>query len=327
MKKSNIQTKREFYKPFDYPELYEYYRQSALSTWLGDSIPMAQDVVDFNHNTNAREKEVIQSILRGFTIMETRIGDYWGETITKMFPKYELIAVARAFSFEETNHQMAYSHLSDSLDLNEYEAFLEDPVVAKKLEQFVNCEDPLVSIATFSGVGEGLQLFSSFAVLLSFCQRNNRFTGIDTIVGYSAREESIHSSFGIKLFNILVSESGITQEQTDAIYQAFRLGIENEFNFITQIFNGRTLPSIKEDELKDYMLIRANSKLVEMNLEPIFKINGIGNNIAQWFDVAINGQISHDFFARQREGSTYSSILKQDFNAYDYSTTRLITFS
>lgn len=165
MKASNkklapIQTVREHYKPFDYPDLYEYYRQSALTTWLGDSIPMAEDVQDFNHNCTNDERQVIQSILKGFTIMETRIGDYWGEEITRMFPKYELIAVARAFSFEETNHQMAYSHLNDSLGLNDYEAFLEDPILGEKLGQFVNTEDPLVSIATFSGVGEGIQLFS-----------------------------------------------------------------------------------------------------------------------------------------------------------------------
>lgn len=72
--------------------------------------------------------------------------------------------------------------------------------------------------------------------------------------------------------------------------------------------------------------MRANIKLTEMNLNPIFSSNGRGENISKWFDIAITGQVSHDFFARKREGTVYSSILNQDFDNFDYSKTRLITF-
>jgi ribonucleoside-diphosphate reductase beta chain len=322
----SITKKRESYKPFEYPELYEYYRESALSTWVGDSIPMSKDVHDFNHNCTQDEKDIIQSLFRGFTIMETRIGDYWGDVVTKEFPKFELIAVARAFAFEETNHQMAYSHLSDSLGLNDYDAFLEDKAVCQKLSQFISNTDVLVSIATFSGVGEGIQLFSAFAVLLSFCRHNNRFSGIDAIVSYSAKEEDRHSNFGIQLFNLLVKEQGITEEQKEAIYEAFKLGVENEFLFIDQIFDGRALSTIDKDDLKDYILMRANAKLKELNLEPIFTVEGIGFNISSWFNVLVFSQASQDFFSRTREGSTYSAIITQDFKNFDYSKTRIVKF-
>jgi ribonucleoside-diphosphate reductase beta chain len=324
--KLSITEPRLNYKPFTYPELYEYYRESALSTWVGDSIPMSKDVHDFNHNCTQDEKDVIQNILKGFTIIETRIADYWGDVVTKRFPKFELIAVARAFAFEETNHQMAYSHLSDSLGLNDYDAFLEDKIVCQKLSQFIEAEDTLVSIATFSGVGEGIQLFSAFSVLLSFCRQNNRFSGIDAIVSYSAKEEDRHSNFGIQLFNLLVEEQGITKKQTDAIYKAFELGIQNEFFFIDQIFEGRVLKTINKEDLKDYILMRANAKLKEMNLEPIFEVEGKGYNISSWFNVLVFSQASQDFFSRVREGSTYSAIITQDFKNYDYTKTRLVKF-
>lgn len=322
----SITKPRKNYKPFEYSHLYEYYKESALSTWVGDSIPMSKDVHDFNHNCTQDEKDVIQNILKGFTIIETRIADYWGDIVTKQFPKFELIAVARAFAFEETNHQMAYSHLSDSLGLNDYDAFLEDEAVISKLSQFIDSKDPLISIATFSGIGEGIQLFASFAVLLSFCKHNNRFSGIDAIVSYSAKEEDRHSNFGIQLFNLLVKEQGITKKQIDAIHEAFKLGIKNEFFFIDQIFEGRILSTIDKEDLKDYILMRANAKLKEMNLEPIFEVEGRGYNISSWFNVLVFSQASQDFFSRTREGSTYSSIITQDFKNFDYSKTRLVKF-
>jgi ribonucleoside-diphosphate reductase beta chain len=327
MNNSSITKPRLHYKPFDYPDLYEYYKESALSTWVGDSIPMSKDVHDFNHNCTEDEKDVIQNILKGFTIIETRIADYWGDIVTKRFPKFELVAVARAFAFEETNHQMAYSHLSDSLGLNDYQAFLEDEVVSEKLSQFIEDEDTLVSLATFSGVGEGIQLFASFSVLLSFCRSNNRFTGIDAIVSYSAKEEDRHSNFGIKLFNLLVKEQGINKNQINKIYEAFRLGVQNEFYFIDQIFEGRTLTTINKEDLKDYILMRANAKLKEMNLDPIFEVEGKGYNISSWFNVLVFSQASQDFFSRTREGSTYSAIITQDFKNFDYTKTRMVKFS
>lgn len=125
---------------------------------------------------------------------------------------------------------------------------------------------------------------------------------------------------------MLVKEQGITKEQIDAINEAFKLGVQNEFFFIDQIFEGRNLSTIDKEDLKDYILMRANAKLVEMNLDPIFEVEGRGYNISSWFNVLVFSQASQDFFSRTREGSTYSAITIQDFKNFDYTKTRLLKF-
>ncbi len=72
--------------------------------------------------------------------------------------------------------------------------------------------------------------------------------------------------------------------------------------------------------------MRANAKLVEMNLDPIFEVEGRGYNISSWFNVLVFSQASQDFFSRTREGSTYSAITIQDFKNFDYTKTRLLKF-
>ena len=51
------------------------------------------------------------------------------------------------------------------------------------------------SLAIFSAFTEGVNLFSSFAILLSFKMRN-KLKGVGQIVEWSIRDESMHSEAG-----------------------------------------------------------------------------------------------------------------------------------
>ena len=62
------------------------------------------------------------------------------------------------------------------------------------------------SLAIFSAFTEGVNLFSSFAVLLSFKMRN-KLKGVGQIVEWSIRDESMHSNAGCWLFKTLLKEN------------------------------------------------------------------------------------------------------------------------
>ena len=62
------------------------------------------------------------------------------------------------------------------------------------------------SLAIFSAFTEGVNLFSSFAVLLSFKMRN-KLKGVGQIVEWSIRDESLHSEAGCWLFRTLIKEN------------------------------------------------------------------------------------------------------------------------
>ena len=181
---------------------------------------MSTDVTDWQEATE-EEKAVIGGILRGFTQLELHVACYWGDVVTKYFPKHEIHAMARAFSCSEAVHAAAYSHLSDTLGLDEFEAFLGDPTARAKIDYFVNTVDPIVSLGVFSGAGEGVSLFSSFAALLSF-NLDGRFKGLSQIISWSALDEQQHSDGGCALFRHLDNEGLSATIKSDRSWKDLR---------------------------------------------------------------------------------------------------------
>lgn len=115
---------------FEFPEFFEAYHKAQSSQWRPQEVSLESDIRDWQ-NASKDEKEIIGGILRGFTQLETHVSDYWAN-IPNWFPKHEIVAVARAFSLSEIVHAEAYNLLSDTLGLDEFEAFLGDPIAQQK---------------------------------------------------------------------------------------------------------------------------------------------------------------------------------------------------
>jgi len=276
-----INKERIAFKPFQYQWAYEYWFKQQNAHWLHTEINMAQDIKDWNENLNEDEKKTIGNILKGFTQTETQVGNYWSSYIPQWFPVPEIKMMGQTFGAFETIHAVAYSYLNDSLGLDNFEEFLEDEATMRKLGVLMKVDpntgtlrDKARSIALFSAAAEGIQLFSSFAILLSF-RKSNRLTGIGQQMIFSVRDESLHSEAGCKIFRTIIEESPDIwdKELKDSIYQGIDLAIQNEFHYIDSVFTGKGLETISKEQLKNFMLDRANRKLVELNLEPIYQVD------------------------------------------------------
>ena len=283
---------------------------------------MDRDVYDWQE-ANQEEKAVIGGILRGFTQLELHVACYWGDVVTKFFPKHEVQAMARAFSCSEAVHAAAYSHLSDTLGLDEFEAFLGDPTAREKIDYFVNQTDPIVSLGVFSGAGEGVSLFSSFAALLSF-NLDGRFAGVAQILSWSALDEQQHSDGGCSLFRQLDAEGLVSESQKRQIVEGFEAVLSNEDAFLEKIFNGYKLSCVDRDDLWHYLRYRANDRLALLNIEHRFSYNkDKADAIRKWFEPILKGQVSNDFFASQKEGSMYVAKPEQNFERVKWNTLNL----
>jgi ribonucleoside-diphosphate reductase beta chain len=313
---------REPYKingSFEFPEFYEKFQKAIASVWRPEEVSMAHDVYDWQEAT-PEEKAVIGGILRGFTQLELHVACYWGDVITKYFPKHEIHAMARAFSSSEAVHAAAYSHLSDTLGLDEFEAFLGDPTARAKIDYFVNQSDPVVSLGVFSGAGEGVSLFSSFAALLSF-NLDGRFKGVAQIISWSALDEQQHSDGGCALFRYLDEEDKVSEEQKAEVVKGFEAVLANEDAFLEKIFNGYTLRCISREDLWHYLRYRANDRLRTLGIDHSFSYNGTkADSIRKWFEPVMTGSISQDFFALQKEGSAYVAKPSQTFDRVSWAT-------
>tara|TARA_R110001592_G_scaffold171047_4_gene409063 strand:- start:613 stop:1590 length:978 start_codon:yes stop_codon:yes gene_type:complete len=316
---------REPYKidgKFEFPEFYDRFQAAIGSVWRPEEVSMDRDVYDWQEATSA-EKEVIGGILRGFTQLELHVSCYWGDVVTNYFPKHEVQAMARAFSSSESVHAAAYSHLSDTLGLDEFEAFLGDPTARGKIDYFVNQTDPVVSLGVFSGAGEGVSLFSSFAALLSF-NLDGRFAGVAQILSWSALDEQQHSDGGCSLFRQLDAEGHVSDRQKAQIVEGFEAVLSNEDAFLERIFNGYELSCVDRTDLWHYLRYRANDRLAQLNISHRFSYNkDHADKIRKWFEPILKGQVSNDFFASQKEGSMYVAKPEQNFERVKWNTLNL----
>ncbi len=314
----SILTPRVEYGPFEYPEAYNFWLKQQKSFWLHDEVQMAADVNDWKLNLLSVEKHILGSTLKGFVQAEIFIEDYWAAKVSRWFKKPEIQMMCHSFASFESIHAVGYSYLEETLNIQDYKSFLTEPTAKAKIDRLINTkgktkEDIALSLAIFSAFNEGVNLFSSFAVLGSFQQRN-LMKGLGKIIELSAKDESLHSEAGCWLFRTMVQEFPeiYTDELKKKIYDAARITVQLEDNFIDKVFEQGNLPNLTASDLKNYIRFRANTKLADLNLKANWKnIDKDALNRLEWFNIMVSGTSIQDFFAG-RETSYSKAIANFD---------------
>ena len=311
MANSKLLQERVVYKPFEYQEAADYWLKQQQAHWLHTEVPMMSDINDWKQNLTETEKNIVGSILKGFAQTETVVNDYWSGLVTKWFRKPEVIMMATTFGAFETIHAEAYSLLNETLGLENFAEFLEDETTMAKIENLMNVRDSFngekdwheiaKSLAVFSAFTEGVNLFSSFAVLLSFKMRN-KLKGVGQIVEWSIRDESLHSEAGCWLFRTLVKENKElrTPELEAAINEAALLSLQLELDFIEKVYELGDLEGCSKYNLTNFIKNRVNTKLADLGYSPILTdIDMTAVNEMKWFDALSAGKQHTDFFANR----------------------------
>jgi len=302
---------RLFYKPFEYQIADDYFEQQHQAHWLPSEVPLASDLNDWKLKLTESEKNLIGNILKSFAQTEVHVNDYWSTKVSLWFPKPEIQSMARAFADFESIHSKAYARLNEELGLDNFQAFLEDEEAKAKIDRLVELPgdtlyEKALSLAIFSAFTEGVNLFSSFAILMNF-QLRNFMKGTGQIVAWSVRDESLHSKAGCWLFRTLLEEYPElnTSELTKAIYEACDLSVKLEFDFIDKAFEMGNIEGLSVDQLKNFIKERANQKLIELGYKGIY--NDIDPNLLkqmEWFGHLTSGVEHADFFSSRV--TTYS---------------------
>lgn len=312
-----ITESRNYYRPFEYDKVYEYYRNAQLVHWTKDEIKLAEDLQNWNKDLTDVEKKVIGGILKGFTQMEVLVGDYW-RNVPIWFPKPEISMMASTFSYFEAIHQDNYAMINEQLGLDDFKAFLYDDDTKNKIDYFINVpKNPNIndvgkSLAVFSAFAEGCMLFSSFAVLLSF-QKENLMKGIGQIVSFSIRDENLHSEGGCWLFNQLCEENKnlrkeIENDVKEAALQVYKL----EKKFIDNLFDDNSIRTLNPYDLKQFIKHRINNKLNEIGYSNIFDVDKEAIERMSWFNILAGGREFGDFFATRVSEYTHTSFNQED---------------
>jgi ribonucleoside-diphosphate reductase beta chain len=299
-----ITDRRDFYKPFEYQEAFDFYLDQQRSHWLADEVPLASDLNDWKQKLTESEKNLIGNILKSFAQTEVHVNDYWSSKVSQWFPKPEIVAMTSTFGSFEAIHAQAYARLNEALDLEDFKAFLEDEAALSKIERLTETpmgtlSEKAQSLAIFSAFTEGVNLFSSFAILMSF-QLRNLMKGTGQIIEWSVRDESLHSKAGCWLFRTLLDEMPElnTEELRNKVTEACHLSVQLEFDFIDKAFEMGEVEGLNRAQLQNFIKARANEKMIELGYNAVY--NDIEPNLLkqmEWFGHLTSGKTHQDFFA------------------------------
>lgn len=307
---SNLLVPRAFYKPFTYPWAYQAYKIQNQLHWLPEEVPLADDVKDWETLLDDKEKNLITQIFRFFVQADCDVSESYSDKFLKAFGKIpEIRMMLTAFGNMESVHMDAYSLLLDTLGMPEveYQAFLQYEAMRNKhdfLNGF-NVDNPheiAKTLAVVSGAIEGIQLFSSFVILLNF-PRQNKLKNMGQIITWSVRDESLHVEGQSMLFKTFIKENRKiwTSQLKSEIYAAFEAVVAQEDAFIDLAFEMGGINGLTPEEVKHYIRYIADRRLIGIGLKGIFKVK---TNPLEWVDFMLNGTEHANFFeARATEYS------------------------
>ena len=299
---------RDYYKPFDHPWMFDYYSEQNQMHWFPEDVPLHTDVKDWQVLSSS-EKNLLTQIFRLFTQSDVDVSTGYVDRYMKIFKKPEARMMMGAFNNMESIHQHAYSLLLDTVGMPEieYKAFADYEAMADK-HQYIDKvkvtkndkESIAKALAIYSGFTEGLQLFSSFIILLNF-PRFGKMKGMGQIITYSIRDESLHVEAMTKLFREFIQENLDlwTDNFKKEIYQACRDMVDLEDRFLDLVFEMGDITGLTKEDMSKYIRYIADRRLLQLGLKPNY---GVKDNPLNWLDDVLG--VEHQNFFEGR-ATTY----------------------
>jgi ribonucleoside-diphosphate reductase beta chain len=260
---SRLTDTRDSFKPFNYPWAYDAWLKHEQSHWLHTEVPMAEDVKDWKNKLSQPEKHFLTNIFRFFTQGDIDVAGGYVKNYLPHFPQPEVRMMLMGFAAREALHIAAYSHLIETLGLPDttYNEFMQYQEMKDKHDYVMDISDKNGTkentarhIAVFSAFTEGMQLFSSFIMLLNF-PRTGKMKGMGQIVTWSIVDETMHAESMMKLFKTYINENTEiwNDELKSSIYTIAERMVELEDKFIDLAFSMGEMEGLNSEDVKKYI--------------------------------------------------------------------------
>lgn len=279
--------KRDYFRPFDYPWAFEYYRNHESMHWLPTELSYSEDVKDFKINLSVSEKNLIENVLKFFTTADIDVASGYLDYYLPIFKNPEIRLALTSIAARECIHQDAYSVLIEELALGEdtYKVFTSYKEMVDKHEFLFSGGTLAENIAKISVFSEGLQLFGSFVILLNF-SRFGLMKNMGQIISWSIRDETLHAEFMIRVFN----EIG---DRPESINEICKTMVDLEDRFIDLCFANFEIRGLDKNDVKKYIRYVADVRMKQIGYKPQY---GIDENPLPWVDEIVFGKEYVNFF-------------------------------
>jgi ribonucleoside-diphosphate reductase beta chain len=264
---------------------------------------MLDDVKDWKKNLTDSEKKFLTHIFRFFTQGDIDVAGAYVKNYLPNFPQPEVRMMLLGFAAREALHVAAYSHLIETLGLPEttYNEFLEYQEMRDKHEYLLDISNEVkdsssiaTDIAVFSAFTEGMQLFSSFIMLLNFA-RHGKMKGMGQIITWSIVDETQHTEGMIKLFRTYIEENREiwNDDLKGRIYTIAEKMVQLEDKFIDLAFELGPMENLTKEDVKEYIRYITDRRLISLGMKGIFKRK---RNPLPWVEEMINAPTHTNFF-------------------------------
>ena len=315
----SIFDKRVAFKPFEYPEVLEYKNAINHSYWLVSEWNFLGDVQDFSVKLNDTERSVLKNAMLAISQIEISVKKFWTK-LGDRFPKAEFEQVGVTFGESEVRHADAYSHLLQTLGMNnEFDNLLENPVIQGRVDYLTKYlkgasdnsnENYTLTLTLFSIFIENVSLFSQFLIIKSFNKYMNCLKDIDNVVQATQKEEQIHALLGVYLIKQIQKE--YPQWFNDDFYaklqRACSKAYEAEAKIVDWIFETGDLKFLNKETVKEFVKHRFNESLEMIGAEKHFEVDAKKIADLKWFEDEIHAEVNTDFF--HKKPVTYSKKVK-----------------
>lgn len=314
---------RNYFKPFEFEWAYDAYKAQSLMHWVPSEIPLHEDVSDWKHKLNDSERHLLTNIFRFFTQADIDVASGYINKFMPAFKAPEMNMMMTTFASMEAIHIDAYSMLIETIgmpdstyqEFQEYEEMKEKhdymwnssldmsyhtnifKIGARSVEDYADKMETAklaLDLAKFSAFSEGLQLFSSFIILLNFA-RFGKMKQMGTVIKWSVRDESLHVESMIRVFKTLIDENPWlwVDNFKKVIYDTCREMVELEDKFVSLAFSHGPVEGLTEEEVRLYIRYIADRRLLQLGLKPNY---GVSKNPLPWVDWMLNGSEHQNFF-------------------------------
>ncbi len=298
----SITEKAEIYTP-RYLKLRDILERHERAHWVPDEADLRVDAEQWKSGKlSATDKEYIKNILRLFTQADTDVAASYVEKLLPVFRSMEARMMLLSFASREASaHILGYRRLNETLGLDSAEfmaEFLEFDAMKEKHDFMIESAD----MATPSGIAgylakqvlmEGVNLFGSFAMLLSLSQRG-ACPGMVSVNQWSVADESLHVEGLSELFRIYVGEHPevVTDRFKADIYETARTVVALEDRFIDLVYSTGTNEALTAEDTKAYVRYVCDYRMQQLGLKPQF---GVTSNPLPWIDGLLSNTFGNFF--------------------------------
>ena len=313
----SIFDKRVAFKPYEYPEMYDFVDAINHSYWIHTEYSYDSDIQDFKVNLTDQEKNAVKNAMLAISQIEVNVKRFWSN-LYNQFPKPEFDALGCTFGESEVRHSRAYSHVLELLGFNDaFDKLIENPVIQGRIDYLNkylknagtnNKELYTLTLTLFSLFVENCSLFSQFFIIKSFNKQKNTFKGIDNVIQATMKEEKLHAMAGAYIINLIKKENPdwFNEDFYKTIERACKKAYLAEEKIIDWIFEHGELEFLKKETVLEFTKNRFNESLKMIGAQPIFEIDKDILKISEWFNVETDSETHTDFFHK-----TPTSYLKK----------------